>query len=159
MKCDRAEGFAYSTWIPMTDSLPDPVDALTYLHSPASPLVPGQRYTYFVRARSIKVPDPDNPGIEISLMSPPSATAFVDGPAGPIVPLSIPHVTVRADQGDGTTVTVSWVHNLVPQLQSLVTGFELQFCNVIPAYPDDRCQTGWQTHTPRFARRPVHSPS
>ena len=35
-----------------SDSLPDPVDALTYLHSPASPLAPGQRYTYYVRATS-----------------------------------------------------------------------------------------------------------
>ena len=130
---------------------PDFVEALTYLYSSASPLVPGQRYTYFVRARSIEVPDPDKPGMEINLMSPPSTTASVDVRADPLVPLSIPHVTVRADQGDGTTVTVSWVHNLVSQLQSLVTGFELQFCDVIPAYADDRCQTVWQTHTPRFS--------
>ena len=132
------------------DPNPDEVEALTYLYSPASPLVPGQRYTYFVRARSIEVPDPDNPGMQINLMSPPSATDFVDVEVDPLVPLSIPHVTVRADQGDGSTVTVSWVHNLVPQLRSLVTGFELQYCDVIPAYEDDRCQTGWQTHAPRF---------
>ena len=110
----------------------DPVDALTYLHSPAPPLAPRQRYTYYVRATSEEG------------TSPPSASDSVVVPDAPLVPLSIPHVTVRADQGDGTTVTVSWVHNLVPQLQSLVTGFELQYCDVAPDHPTDHCQGGWQ---------------
>ena len=112
------------------------INALSYVHTG---LGAGRRYVYYVRAVSAVGP---------SLTS---NSAAVEVPGAPIVPISIPHVTVRADQGDGTTVTVSWVHNLVPQLQSLVTGFELQFCNVIPAYGDDRCQTGWQTHTPRFS--------
>ena len=119
-----------------SDSLPDPVDALTYLHSPAIPLAPGQRYTYYVRATSEEG------------TSPPSASASVDVLADPLVPLSIPHVTVRADQSGGMTdrVIVSWVHNLVPQLQSVVTGFELQYCNVLPNHPFDHCPDGnWQT--------------
>ena len=133
---------------PCPDPNPDYVEALTYLYSSASPLVPGQRYTYFVRARSIKVPNPDNPGMEINLMSPPSATASVDVRADPLVPLAIPHVTVRADQGDGTTVTVSWVHNLVPRLQSLVTGFQLQECDVVPGHSTDHCQGSWDNVSP-----------
>ena len=115
-----------------SDSDSDPVDALTYLHSPASPLAPGQRYTYFVRATSAVG------------TSPPSASDFVEVLADPLVPLAIPHVTVRADQGDGTTVTVSWVHNLVPQLQSLVKGFELQYCEVAPDHATDHCAGDWQ---------------
>ena len=37
---------------PGTD--PDPVDALTYLHDPDPALVPGQLYTYYVRATSVE---------------------------------------------------------------------------------------------------------
>ena len=106
-----------------------PVDALTYLHDPAPPLVPGQRYTYYVRATSAEG------------TSPPSASDFVEVPFDPLVPLSIPHVTVRADQSgsDYKEVTVSWVHNLLPALQSLVTGFELQYCEVAPDHATDHC--------------------
>ena len=131
-----------------SDRVPELVEELTYLHSPKTPLAPGQRYTYFVRARSIEVPDPDDSSMKVNLMSTPSATASVDVLADPLVPLSIPHVTVRADQSGGMTdrVIVSWVHNLVPQLQSVVTGFELQYCNVLPNHPFDHCPDGnWQT--------------
>ena len=106
----------------------DPVDVLTYLHAPDPALVPGQLYTYYVRATSAEG------------TSSPSASASVEVPFDPLVPLSIPHVTVRADQsGSDSGVTVSWVHNLVPQLQSLVTGFELQYCEVPPNHPTDHC--------------------
>ena len=110
-------------------------NALSHVHTG---LQPGRHYVYYVRALSAVGP------------SLPSNSAAVEVPAltGPIVPISIPHVTVRADQGDGKTVTVSWVHNLVPQLQSLVTGFELQFCTVLSTLLTDHCQGGWKTHTP-----------
>ena len=99
-------GFArYSTRTPpppVPIPIPTTVEALTYLYDLGRlHLFRDSVYTYFVRARSIKVPDPDNPGMEINLMSPPSATASVDVRADPLVPLAIPHVTVRADQGDG----------------------------------------------------------
>ena len=128
---------------------PDYVEVLTYLYSPASDLVPGQRYTYFVRARSVEVPNPDDPNMEINLLSPPSVAASVDVSVDPLVPLSIPHLTVRADQSGGSTmtnrVTISWVHSLAGQLQSVVTGFELQHCNVVPGHEDDHCPGGdWQ---------------
>ena len=125
------------------DMDPDPVDALTYLHAPAPALVPGQLYTYYVRATSAEG------------TSSPSASASVEVPFDPLVPLSIPHVTVRADQsGRDSGVTVSWVHNLVPQLQSLVTGFELQYCNVVPKHPTDHCPAGdWMDISGRFGPR------
>ena len=101
----------------------------------------GVNYVYHVRAQSERG------------LSQPSASASVrieiDSPDS-LVPLSIPHVTVRADSGDGTTVTVSWVHNLAQQPQSLVTaGFELQYCEVAPDHGTDHCQGGWKTDIPR----------
>ena len=108
---------------------PDPVNALTYLHDPDPVLVPGQRYTYYVRATSA------------AGTSPPSASDFVEVPFDPLVPLSIPHLSVRADQSgsDFKEVTVSWVHNLLPALQNLVKGFELQYCVVAADYKLDHC--------------------
>ena len=107
----------------------NPVDALTYLHDPSPPLIPGRRYTYFVRATSAVG------------TSPPSVSDFFEVPFDPLVPLSIPHVSVRADQSgsDYKQVTVSWVHNLLPALQTLVTGFKLQYCEVAPDHPNDHC--------------------
>ena len=119
------------------NSEPDPVDALTYLHDPTPPLVPGQRYTYYVRATSAEG------------TSPPSASDFVEVPVDPIVPLSIPHVTVRADQEvDYKDVVVSWIHNLPLVLQSVVAGFHLQKCDVVPGHLTDHCQGGWRNITP-----------
>ena len=123
---------------------PDPVDALTYLHDPDPPLVPGQLYTYYVRATSAEG------------TSPPSASDNVEVPFDPLVPLSIPHVTVRADQSgsDYKEVTVSWVHNLLPALQSLVTGFELQYCEVAPNHSTDHCPANdWMDISGTFGPR------
>ena len=124
------------------DMDPDPVDALTYLHDLDLALVPRQLYTYYVRATSAEG------------TSSPSASASVEVPFGPLVPLSIPHVTVRADQsGSDSGVTVSWVHNLVPQLQSLVTGFELQYCAVLPTHSTDHCPGDWMGISGSFGPR------
>ena len=124
---------------------PDPVDALTYLHRPDPALEPGQRYTYYVRATSA------------AGTSPPSASASVQVPFDPLVPLSIPHVTVRADQSGSSfkEVTVSWIHNLAPALQSLVTGFEIQYCEVDAAtHTSDHCPANeWMTVSGTFGPR------
>ena len=122
----------------------NPVDALTYLHDPSPALVPEQRYTYYVRATSA------------AGTSSPSVSASVQVPPAPLVPLSIPHVTVRADQSGSSfeEVTVSWIHNLLPSLQSLVTGFELQYCDVKPDHSTDHCPaSGWTNITGSFGPR------
>ena len=127
-----------------TGTEPDPVDALTYLHDPDPALEPGQRYTYYVRATSA------------AGTSRPSVSAFVEVPFDPLVPLSIPHVTVRADQSGSSykEVTVSWVHNLLPALQSLVMGFELQYCAVKPDHSTDHCSaSSWTNITGPFGPR------
>ena len=132
-----------------SDTDPDPIDALTYLHDPDPALVPGQLYTYYVRATSDEG------------ASPPSASGSVQVPFDPLVPLSIPHVTVRADQSGSSfkEVTVSWVHNLLPALQSLVTGFEIQYCVVVATHTSDHCPADdWttitdSTKTPAFGPR------
>ena len=121
-----------------------PVDALTYLHDPSPPLVPGRRYTYFVRATSTVG------------TSSPSVSAFFEVPFDPLAPLSIPHVTVRADQSgsDYKQVTVSWIHSHLPALQSLVTGFELQYCEVAPNHATDHCPAGdWMDISGPFGPR------
>ena len=126
------------------DTDPDPVDTLTYLHDPDPALVPGQLYTYYVRATSAEG------------TSSPSASAGVQVPFDPLVPLSIPHVTVRADQSGSNSkvVTVSWIHNLVSQLQSLVMGFELQYCDVPPSHLTDHCPaSGWMDESKEFGPR------
>ena len=116
----------------------NPVNALTYLHDPDPALVPEQLYTYYVRATSAAGP------------SLPSVSASVQVPPAPLVPLSIPHVTVRADQSGSSfkEVTVSWIHNLLPSLQSLVTGFEIQYCVVPATHTSDHCRANdWKTVT------------
>ena len=114
-------------------------ESLSFLHTGLSREV---NYVYHVRADSERG------------LSPPSASASVriaPDATDPHVPqpLSIPHVTARADQGDGTTVTVSWVHDPDPdpQLRSLVTGFQLQYCEVAPNHVEDYCpgDDGWRT--------------
>ena len=123
---------------------PGGTDALTYLHDPSPALVPGQRYTYYVRATSAEG------------TSPPSASAFVEVSLDPLVPLSIPHVTVRADQSGSSfkVVTVSWVHNPLPALQSLVTGFEIQYCVVPATHTSDHCPADdWKTVSGSFGPR------
>ena len=112
-------------------------DSLSYRHGP---LMPGNRYVFFVRANSARG------------LSPPSGSAIVDFPSGPLVPLAVPHVTVRADDGPGSMV-ISWIHARNPEHAIPVTGFSLQYCEVSRSsedehYPDtDHCTnpSGWQS--------------
>ena len=105
-------------------------------------LLPGRRYVYFVRASS---------SVGFSL---PSLSAAVEVPAGPIVPLAVPHVTVRADERDemgDPVVVVSWIHRLAPQIPAVVAGFEVQYCDIadVAAHRSlgpDLCIGGWRDH-------------
>lgn len=85
-------------------------DSLSYLHSG---LLPGRSYVFHVRALSDRG------------LSPPSNSFAVDVPGGPVVPLAVPHVTVRADEGGGRAV-ISWIHRLIPEVSTVVRGFALQ---------------------------------
>ena len=105
--------------------------SLSFVHSG---LLPGRRYVFYVRAQSVVGP------------SPPSASAAVEVPAEPIVPLSVPHVTVRADVGAGMAV-ISWIHRLAPQASAVVAGFTVQYCEVgDPGHASDHCADGWKDH-------------
>ena len=107
--------------------------SLSYLHPG---LLPGTRYVFHVYALS---------DLGASLAS---ASAFVDVPGVPIVPIAVPHVTVRADEGD-QRVLISWSH-LAPELPTVVTGFILQYCKVVDinaARHEYRCDAdGWMNH-------------
>ena len=117
----------------------------SYIHSGLSP---GTRYVYHVLALSVVG------------TSPPSASAFVDVPArggGAVVPLDIPHVTVTADTGDGMAVEVSWVQRPVPVPSEgeggfpvRLTGFSVQYCDVLPTHGTDHCEGGWQDVATNF---------
>ena len=105
--------------------------SLSFIHSG---LLPGRRYAFYVRALSG------------DLLSEPSVSAAVEVPAGPVVPLAVPHVTVRADVGAGRAV-ISWVHTLAPQISAAVAGFALQYCEVgDPGHASDHCADGWKDH-------------
>ena len=105
--------------------------SLSFVHSG---LLPGSRYVFYVRALSG------------DLSSEPSVSAAVEVPAEPIVPLSVPHVTVRADAGAGMAV-ISWIHGLAPHISAVVDGFSVQYCEVAdPQHADDHCATGWKDH-------------
>jgi len=105
-------------------------------------LLPGRRYVYFVRASSV-------PGFSL-----PSSSAAVEVPAGPIVPLAVPHVTVRADERDELdrpVAVISWIHRLAPQIPAVVAGFEIQYCDVVDVeahrrIAPDLCIGGWRDH-------------
>ena len=100
--------------------------SLSYRHTG---LLPGTRYVFHVRADSQE-------GASL-----PSASASVDVPGLPIAPVAAPHITVRADLAD-RSVVVSWVHRLEPSLPTVVTGFEVQYCEVPNAHTTDNCPNG-----------------
>ena len=108
-------------------------EALSYRHAGLSP---GTRYVFFVRANSARGP------------SPPSASAYVDVPSAPLVPLAVPQVTVRADEGPDVVV-ISWVHHQNPEHVTAVAGFRLQYCEVNSDHTTDHCARdhGWRNST------------
>ena len=120
--------------------------ALSYLHRGLSP----GTYVYHVRARS------DNTLSGGTGESTPSASAFVEVPGVPGLPLAAPRLSVRAydDAGDddrprGQSVQVSWIQPLSDPPSSVVMGFSLQYCNVIPGHTSDHCPVdGWQAFSP-----------
>ena len=89
-------------------------------------LLPGRIYVYHVRADSRE-------GVSL-----PSASASVDVRGVAIAPIAVPHLTVRADQGD-QRVVISWIHRFEPTLSTAVTDFELQYCDVEPEHLSDHC--------------------
>ena len=119
-------------------------DSLSYLHSG---LLPGRSYVFHVRALSDRGP------------SPPSNSSAVDVPGGPVVPLAVPHVTVRADEGGGRAV-ISWIHRLIPEVSTVVRGFALQYCEVVPTHLTDHCDhpDGWRPVQPDEQNNDLHFP-
>ena len=130
--------------------------ALSYLHSGLSP----GTYVYHVRALSGdtgKCGEDD----EYSGASVPSTSAFVEVPGLPGLPLATPHLSVRAydderavpdrDNKSNRQVRVSWIQPLSDPPSTRVSGFNLQFCKVIPKpdppldQPSDHCNDGWQS--------------
>ena len=108
---------------------PPTTTSLSYLDTG---LDPGKTYVYYVRA------------VSGDRESPPSNSDSVAVPVGPIVPLAVPHVTVRADAGAGSAV-ISWVHRLAPETSAVVDGFSVQYCEVNTSYETDHCGgAGWQ---------------
>ena len=114
-------------------------DGRTEEHSPDTPslsyrpvgLSSGTRYVFFVRALSERG------------LSEPSSSAFVDVPAVSVAPIAVPHLTVRADEGALRTL-ISWNHR-APEPPIVVTGFNLQYCEVTHGYDSDHCPNtdGW----------------
>ena len=130
---DRAPITGYEVYLVSSGGLArrlGDTQSLSYLHPG---LLPGTRYVFHVYALS---------DLGASLAS---ASAFVDVPGVPIVPIAVPHVTVRADEG-APKVRISWIH-LTPELPTVVTGFSLQYCDVVRGHTSDHCDPpGWQDH-------------
>ena len=123
---DRAPVTGYLVYLDSAGGLAAHIgttQSLSYRHVG---LLAGRTYVYHVRAHS-------QAGASL-----PSASAPVEVPGLPIAPIAIPHVTVRADLTD-RRVVVSWVHRLEPTLSTVVTGFELQYCEVASDYQSDHC--------------------
>ena len=123
----------------------------SYLHMG---IPPGTVHGFFVRAVSERG------------LSPPSETVFVDlvAPEAPVGPIAAPHVTVRAERGyeaDGRGTereyaVVSWIHRHAAEdtedptatdVQSVVKGFAVEYCEVQPNHPFDYCPGDWQRHS------------
>ena len=130
---DRAPVTGYAVYLESAGGLArrlGDTQSLSYLHPG---LLPGTRYVFHVYALSDR-------GASLA-----SASAFVDVPGVPILPIAVPHVTVRADQGGGSAL-ISWIH-LAPELPTVVAGFSVQYCNVVPNHMSDHCDPpGWQDH-------------
>ena len=137
---DRAPVTRYRVYLDSAGGLATPLGetgSLSYRH--ADDLLPGRTYVYHVRADSK------------SGASLPSASASVHVPGRPIAPVAVPHVSVRADQGRSREVIVSWVHRFEPLLSTVVTGFELEYCEVPHNHSSDHCPGGdWSSH-PRLS--------
>ena len=130
---DRSPVTGYAVYLESPDGQAERLGetrSLSYRHTG---LLPGIRYVFHVRALSAVG------------SSEASASAFVDVPGAPVVPLAVPHVSVRADEGGGKAV-ISWVHRLVPDISTAVAGFAVQYCQVVPAHTSDHCghALGWQ---------------
>ena len=102
-------------------------------------LSPGTRYVFFVTAVSERGPSQTSP------------SAFVDFLGAPIAPLAVPHMSVRADEGNARVV-ITWIHRQDAEDseegaaaggRNVVKGFSVQYCAVWPDHASDRCN-GWQ---------------
>ena len=109
--------------------------ALSFLWPASGSLTPGTRYVFFVRARS-----------EDHTPSAPSNSAFVDIPPLPDVVVAVPHLSVRTDPGPPDEALISWSHR-APQSPIVLTGFELQYCEVPPTHDNNNCDMGWKNNT------------
>ena len=141
----------YEVYLQSAGGLAPPIgrtDSLSYLYT--DPLSPGTRYVFHVRALDSQ-----------NRASPASESAFVDAPGIPAVALAIPHMTVRADEGDPDSeeqkVRISWSHRPPSEDEEdeedespiVLTGFNLQYCKVPSDHSDAHCPAangGWAKH-------------
>ena len=123
---DRAPVTGYRVYREFAGGLAIQIGSTVSLSYRDVSILPGRTYVYHVRA------DSDVGG------SLPSASDSVEVVGGPIAPIAVPHVSVRADQGN-QRVVISWIHRLAPELSTVAEGFELQYCDVPPDHQTDHC--------------------
>ena len=142
----RAQVTGYTVYRqPVFGESPTPLSvaggALYHLDSTVSP----GTYVYYVQAQS-EAGD-----------SAPSASAFVEVPGVPGLPLVAARPTVRAyddqraipapDQPNRRQVRIAWIQPLSEPPSAPLSGFLLQSCEIAPDHSSDHCPGGWQSRS------------
>ena len=142
----RAQVTGYTVYRqPVFGESPTPLSvaggALYHLDSTVSP----GTYVYYVQAQS-EAGD-----------SAPSASAFVEVPGVPGLPLVAARLTVRAyddqraipapDQPNRRQVRIAWIQPLSEPPSAPLSGFLLQSCEIAPDHSSDHCPGGWQSRS------------